>query len=163
MPDTSKGVPQFATAEFAPNTPTMRCKACKGPISGAYFQINGAVACPSCAQKVQAQSPSDSHAAFIRGVVFGIGGAVAGFALYVIFALATGLVIGWISLAVGFIVGKAMHFGSGGVGGRRYQLVAALLTYLAVSMSALPIAIHQMKEHRTQMHSEDAAATPKVH
>ena len=42
--------------------------------------------------------------------------------------------------------GKAMHLGSRGVGGRRYQLVAVLLTYLAVSLSAVPIAIHQMRD-----------------
>jgi hypothetical protein len=75
--------------------------------------------------------------------VFGIVGALAGLALYVIFALTTGLIIGWVSLAVGFIVGKAMRIGSGGVGGRRYQVVAVLLTYFAVSMSAVPIAIEQ--------------------
>lgn len=82
--------------------------------------------------------------------MFGIGGAVTGFALYVFVALATGLAIGFVSLAVGFTVGKAMHLGSGGVGGRRYQIVAALLTYIAVSMSEVPIAIHQMRQHTPQ-------------
>jgi hypothetical protein len=162
MEDTSKRAPQFATAEFASNTPATTCGACKQPITGAYFLINNVVACPACAQDIKASSPSDSHAAFARALAFGIAGAIAGFALYVAFALGTGLVIGYISLAVGFIVGKAMHYGSGGVGGRRYQLVAALLTYLAVSMSAVPIAIHQMKEHRAQAQSGEAA-TPKVH
>jgi hypothetical protein len=59
---------------------------------------------------------------------------------------------------VGFIVGKAMSVGSGGVGGRRYQIVAVLLTYLAVSLSAVPIAIHQMRQHRAQVQSTEAAA-----
>jgi uncharacterized protein (DUF983 family) len=159
MEDTSKGVPQFATAEFSPNTPTMTCAACKRPITGPYFQINGAQACAECTNQIRAQIPKDSHAAFIRALVFGIGGAVVGFALYVIFALTTGLVIGWVSLAVGFIVGKAMSFGSRGAGGRRYQVVAVLLTYLAVSMSAVPIAIHQIREqHRAQAQSSDTAA-----
>jgi hypothetical protein len=158
MEDTSKGVPQFATAEFAPNTPTMTCAACRRPIAGAYFQINGAKACPECTRKVQAQTPTDSPATFVRALAFGIAGAVAGFTLYVIFALATGLVIGFVALAVGFIVGKAMSYGSRGVGGRRYQVAAALLTYLAVSMSAVPIAIHQMREHRAQMQSSETTA-----
>jgi hypothetical protein len=163
MEDTSKGVPQFATAEFAPATPAMTCRACKGPISSAYYQVNGLTACPACAQKLQARLPPDSHAAFVRGLAFGTAGAIAGFALYVAFALLTGLVIGWVSLAVGFIVGKAVSFGSGGVGGRRYQMVAAVLTYLAVSMSAVPIAIHQMNEHRSHVQSSDAAAPPQAH
>jgi hypothetical protein len=50
------------------------------------------------------------------------------------------------------------------VGGRRYQLAAVLLTYLAVSMSAVPIAIHQMRQqHRAQLHSSDAAAPQSNH
>jgi uncharacterized protein (DUF983 family) len=157
MEDTSKGMPQFATAEFAPNGPTMNCVACRRPISGPYFRINGAPACAECTTKIQAQTPKDSDAVFVRAVVFGIAGALVGFALYVIFALATGLVVGLVSLAVGFIVGKAMSLGSRGVGGRRYQVVAVLLTYLAVSMSAVPIAIHQMRQHQAQSQSNVAA------
>jgi hypothetical protein len=162
MEDTSKGVPQFATAEFAPDSPTMACAACQRPITGAYFQINGTNACPECTRKIQAQTPTDSHATFIRALAFGIAGALAGFALYVIFALVTGLVVGLVSLAVGFIVGKAMSFGSRGVGGRRYQVAAALLTYIAVSMSAVPIAIHQMRAHRAQTQSNATAAPARA-
>jgi hypothetical protein len=158
MEDMSEGVPQFATAELAPNGPKMVCAACKRPIAGSYFLINRAQVCAECSNKIQAQIPKDTHAAFVRALMFGIGGAIAGFALYVIFALATGLVIGFVSLAVGFIVGKAMNFGSRGVGGRRYQVVAVLLTYLAVSMSAVPIAIHQRGAHQAQTQSTDAAA-----
>jgi hypothetical protein len=166
MENTSKGVPQFATAEYAPNSPAMSCAACRRPIDGPYFKINGAQACADCATKIRAQIPRDSHAAFVRALVFGIAGALAGFALYVIFALATGLVIGFVSLAVGFIVGKAMNLGSRGVGGRRYQLVAVLLTYLAVSLSAVPIAIYQMRQQhqaQAQAQTQSSDAAPHEH
>jgi hypothetical protein len=164
MEDTSNGVPQFATAEFAPTNPGLTCAACRRSFTGPYYQINGAQACADCASKIQAQIPKDSHAAFVRALVFGIAGAVVGFALYVIFALVTGLVIGWVSLAVGFIVGKGMHLGSRGVGGRRYQLVAVLLTYLAVSMAAVPIAIHQLRQqHQAQAQSSGTAAPEGPH
>jgi len=163
MEDTSKGMPQFATAEFAPNSPTMTCAACRSPITAPYFKVNGAQACAECTAKIQAQIPKDSHAAFIRALACGIAGALVGFALYVTFALVTGLVIGWVSLAVGFIVGKAMSWGSGGVGGRRYQVVAVLLTYLAVSMSAVPVAIHQMRQHQAQAQPAETAAAAAPH
>jgi hypothetical protein len=65
MEDTSKGVPQFATAEFAPSNPTMTCAACQRPITGAYFQINGANACPECTRKIQAQTPTGVTAYFM--------------------------------------------------------------------------------------------------
>lgn len=158
MQDSSEGMPQFATAEFAPDSPTMTCAACKRPVSGEYFAVNGAHVCPECARKIQAGMPADSHAAFARALTFGVAGAVAGLVLYVGFAMVTGLVIGWVSVGVGFIIGKAMNFGSRGVGGRRYQITAALLTYLAVSMSAVPLAIHQMREHRPQVQSSETAA-----
>jgi hypothetical protein len=58
-----------------------------------------------------------------------------------------------------------MSFGSGGVGGRRYQITAVLLTYLAVSMSAVPIAIYQMRQHQAQAQapaqSGENATVPK--
>jgi len=151
--------PQFTTAEYAANGLT--CAACKQPIGGSYFQIKGAPICPGCAESIRAQIPRDTHAAFIRALVLGIAGALVGLALYVIFALSTGLVIGWASVAVGYIVGKAMHLGSRGVGGRRYQVVAVLLTYFAVSMSAVPIAIEQSRQHQAQAQSAAATAPPR--
>lgn len=91
----------------------------------------------------------DSRAAFVRGTLLGVAGAILGLALYAGFALATGWIVGFVALAVGYIVGKAVIFGSGGVGGRRYQVVAVLLTYIAVSMAAVPIAIFQQTKQRS--------------
>jgi uncharacterized protein (DUF983 family) len=155
--------PQFRTAEYTPNASTMTCAVCRHPITGSYFKLKGAPVCAECTEKIRAQIPQDSHAAFVRAVMFGIGGALLGFALYVGFALETGLIIGWVSLAVGFIVGKAMHLGSGGVGGRRYQVVAVLLTYLAVSMSAVPIALQQNRHHQGEVQSAETTVQPSAH
>jgi predicted lipid-binding transport protein (Tim44 family) len=87
----------------------------------------------------------------MRAVLFGCGGALLGLILYSTFGIITGLVIGYLSLGVGYLVGKAMMMGSKGIGGRRYQIVAVLLTYAAVSTSAIPIAISmQSKQRREQ-------------
>ena len=61
--------------------------------------------------------------------------------LYAGFTIVTGLYIGYVSLAVGWLVGKAIMLGSKGIGGRRYQIAAVVLTYAAVSLAAVPIAI----------------------
>jgi hypothetical protein len=108
----------------------------------------------------QTAVPKDSHAAFARGVLFGIGGAILGLGIYVGFALATGLIAGLISLAVGFIVGKAILLGSGGVGGRRYQVAAVLLTYAAVSLAAVPIALTQHMKHRSTQAQSQVSESP---
>ena len=158
----SSDAPQFATAEYSNKTPETVCKACAQKISGAYYRVNGVPACTSCAQRLKDQLPQDSHQAFVRGVLLGIGGAIVGFGIYVAFALSSGWMVGYISLLVGYLVGKAIALGSGGVGGRRYQVVAVLLTYMAVSLAAVPIAISQhMKarsaQQRAQVH-DDATA-----
>jgi hypothetical protein len=155
--------PQFTTAEYANRPGEVICKACAQKISGSFYRVNGAPTCNDCTQRLQQQMPQDSHQAFVRGVLFGIAGAVFGFIIYVAFALTTGLVIGYVSLAVGYLVGKAIGLGSRGIGGRRYQIAAVLLTYMAVSLAAVPIAIsvHQ-KHHSAQQHaqvSQDPAAS----
>ncbi|MGH9641780.1 MAG: hypothetical protein ACRD3Q_05095 [Terriglobales bacterium] len=154
----SSGAPQFATAEYSGAT----CKSCGERIGGAFYRVNGAPTCAGCTRRLQEQAPRDSHAAFVRGVLFGVGAAVIGFVIYVVFALSTGLVIGYVSLAVGYLVGKAIALGSRGVGGRRYQIAALLLTYTAVSLAAVPIALSVHMKHgsaQQQAQASDPAVT----
>lgn len=161
--NSSSGTPQFATAEYSGSAAGTTCKSCAQKISGAFYRVNGASTCADCTRRLQQEAPQDSHQAFVRGLVFGIGAAVVGFGIYVAFALTTGLVIGYVSLAVGYLVGRAIALGSGGVGGRRYQIAALLLTYVAVSLAAVPIALSAHVKHRSaQQHAQASApaATP---
>jgi hypothetical protein len=140
--------PQFETAEYVGSPGADHCKFCQQPIAATYYRLNGAMACRSCAEKAQSELPKDGHADYLRALVFGAVAAVAGLILYATFEIMTGIIIGYISLAVGWMVGKAMIKGSNGRGGRRYQIKAALLTYAAVSMAAIPIWIHYAGEHK---------------
>ena len=144
--------PQFSTAEYAGQSD--RCKQCGNPIMGSYYRSGAKIVCPSCAELLKREGPQDSHSTFMRGLLFGIGGAILGLILYSGFTIVTGLYIGYISLAVGFIVAKAIMLGSRGIGGRKYQIAAVLLTYAAVSLSAIPISIHYLiKEKAAQAES----------
>jgi uncharacterized protein (DUF983 family) len=165
MTDSNSGTPQFATAEYSNSPAAATCKSCAQPLRGAFYRVNGAPTCADCTRRLQQQAPQDSHQAFVRGIVFGIAAAVVGFGIYVTFALSTGLVIGYVSLAVGYLVGKSIALGSRGVGGRRYQIAAALLTYMAVSLAAIPIAISvHMKHKSAQQHvlANDPGAQPSA-
>jgi hypothetical protein len=144
----SQPTPQFGKAEYVGDPGTDRCVACSQPVLGEYYRVNGAMVCPTCTSSAQTKLPNDTHTAFVRAVLFGCGGALLGLILYSAFGIITGFVIGYISLAVGYIVGKSMMMGSKGIGGRRYQVVAMLLTYAAVSMSAIPIAISMQSKVR---------------
>jgi hypothetical protein len=146
--DFGNPTPQFGTAEYAPKSGTDVCKSCNQTITGQYYRVNGSLACAHCTEQLKNQIPKDNHAVFVRGLAFGIGGAILGLILYSTFSIVTGLEIGYVSLAVGWIIAKAIRMGSKGIGGRRYQIAAALLTYGAVSMAALPIYFSQISKEK---------------
>jgi hypothetical protein len=151
--------PQFSIAEFGNEPKTDTCKMCQKPITATYYRANGAMVCDSCADKVRRNIPQDSHAAFVKAVVFGVGGFLAGLIVYAGFSIVTGIQIGYLSLAVGWMVGKAMMIGSGNLGGRRYQIAAVVLTYAAVSMAAIPIALASYSKSSQTQHSQTAKDT----
>lgn len=142
----SQTTPQFSTAEYSESS-SGNCIGCKQPITARYYTVNSKGVCESCGQQLERRFPKDSHAAYMRALLFGVGAAIIGMILYAAFTITTGFYIGYVSLAVGWLVGKAIMFGSKGIGGRRYQIAAVILTYAAVSIAAVPIAIsYHMKE-----------------
>lgn len=153
-------IPQFSTAEYAGVPGTERCRICGNLISGEYYRVNAQMACGHCAEQAREGQPTDSHAAFLRGLLLGLGGAVLGVILYSTVAIATGWTIGYVALAVGWLVGKGMIKGSNGMGGRRYQIAAVLLTYAAISLSAVPIWVAaSFKSHDTSAQQTQSAGT----
>lgn len=152
--------PQFSTAEYTSSPAGDVCKGCKSPITGVYYRANGAMVCGSCADRLKRELPQDSHAAFVRAMMFGIGGFLVGLIAYsALGILLQGWTIGYFALGVGWIIGKAMMSGSRGVGGRKYQIVAVLLTYAAVSMSAIPISLAVARHEKTAQ-VESSKSTP---
>jgi predicted lipid-binding transport protein (Tim44 family) len=156
-PGFSSNAPQFGTAQYS-KADAESCKSCNQPLGAEYYRINGALACQSCAQTAAAKLPKDSHATFVRGVTYGVGGAILGLILYSAVGILTGLIIGYVALAVGYIVAKAIKTGSRGVGGQRYQIAAVLLTYVAVSMASIPMGIAEYVKAR-----EARVASAKTH
>ncbi len=140
-PNSSQATPQFTTAEYSGSSGGDRCVSCNQLLMARYYRVNTRMACEGCVQELQRRQPADSHAGYVRGMLFGVGAAIVGMAGYAGFTILTGLYIGYVSLAVGWLVGKAIMLGSKGIGGRRYQIAAVILTYAAVSLAAVPIAL----------------------
>jgi predicted lipid-binding transport protein (Tim44 family) len=151
--------PQFQKAEYAGTRSGDRCKMCGTTLGAAYWRVGTEMACQACAEKAKSELPTDTHSAFSRGVLFGIGGAILGLAIYATFTIVTGIILGYVSLAVGYLVGKAIKMGSSGMSGRRYQIAAAILTYAAVSMAAIPIGISQVVKAERSRHASHAQQT----
>jgi hypothetical protein len=77
---------------------------------------------------------------FIRAIAFGLVGAVLGAVIYAVFVGATGISIGYLAILIAYMIAKGMTMGSHERGGRKYQITAVVLTYLAVA------AAHSMME-----------------
>jgi hypothetical protein len=127
----------------------IKCSVCGSLVTGQKYVLNAQPACARCA--VAAGAPVDSSAAFSTAVVYGIGAAIAGLAFYAGFTIAFHFYIGYVALAVGWLIGKAMMAGSKGIGGRKYQIVAALLTYFAISLASVPILLAEAYEKGTEI------------
>src|SRR5579863_100630 len=67
-PAASPDIPQFSTAEYAHIPGTERCRICGNLVSGEYYRVNSQMACGKCAHEAKEGQPSDSHAAFARGL-----------------------------------------------------------------------------------------------
>ena len=69
----------------------------------------------------------------------------------------TKLEIGLVAIAIGYMVGYSVRRGSRGWGGRRYQVLALLLTYYSVGLAYFPLAMH---EGRKTTEQEQQASAP---
>lgn len=136
--------PQFARAEYAQGS--RPCGICGAPIGIRSYVVDSVLACEKCAERKRTGSSNDSHAAFVQAVIFGIGAALVGLSFYAGFTIVTHFYIGYVALAVGWLVAKAMMAGSKGVGGPRYQITAVILTYAAISLASIPILITRVMQ-----------------
>lgn len=83
-------------------------------------------------------TPILAGSTFPTALLFGFGAAILGAIGYGLFSL-TGWMISIVAIAIGWFVARAMMLGSGGIGGRPYQIAAVLLTYFAVSFGDLVV------------------------
>src|ERR1041384_2897539 len=115
------------------------CVACKQPIRTTYYHAQGKTICETCAQRIQTGQQAPPPLSLARAVLYGCAAALAGSILYAAVAMITGLEIGLIAIVVGVMVGKAVRFGSHGLGGRPRQILAVMLTYFAITTSYIPV------------------------
>jgi hypothetical protein len=140
----------FDRAEFAATGDAApACSLCRRDLGESYFTINGAVACDDCHHLVSTQVKESKQArAFFRAAGLGAAAALGGSIAWYAVAKITGMEIGLLAIAVGYVVGKAVRHGARGPGGRRYQVLAILLTYLSITGSYAPLVLKTLTEGR---------------
>ena len=123
------------------------CRGCQASVITDYFLINGMDFCEGCRIKVEvsAQTPRSARA-FVTAALFGMGAGIAGAAIYYGVMAFAHLEIGLIAVLIGYMVGTAVRKGAGGRGGRRFQVLAVVLTYVAVALAYTPLLISGLRQ-----------------
>ncbi len=127
------------------------CSRCQRPMTMEYYQVGDAVACADCKAEVvrdreAAAAQGRRASGLARAMLFGLGAAVAGAAIYYAVIAITEWELAIVALLIGYMVGWAVRRGSRGVGGRRYQWTALVLTYLSVGMAYTPVAFKALMD-----------------
>ena len=137
----------FDKADFEGDEPSLSCGRCSQPIYDAYFDINGQTTCEACRYEIENErTRSSSFGRLLRSVLAGGFAGVIGAGIYYAVVALTGYEVGLVAIVVGYIVGVAVRWGSGGAGGRAYQVLAVAITYLAIVSTYVPFIIEGMGE-----------------
>ena len=84
-------------------------------------------------------------AGFLKALGGGVAGAILGAIVYYTVRAATGYEIGIIAIAVGWLAGKGVSWGSRRRGGPRYQALAIVLTYLGIASTHVPAVLDGLR------------------
>lgn len=123
------------------------CTLCQISIEAEYFDVNGRTLCRACSDNVSrhATTPRDMGT-LLRALVAGVVASVFGAALYFAVLAISGYEIGLVAIAIGYMVGYAVHVGARSRGGRRFQVLALVLTYWAIGLAYSSLAIRELVE-----------------
>jgi hypothetical protein len=148
---------QFDRAEFGGQPASQTCAACQQPIADSYFDVNGQITCPTCRQTIaDTLEKNPGWTAPFKALGAGLAGGLVGAFLYYAVLKLTGYEIGLIAIVVGLLVGRAVRWGSGGRGGRVYQVMAVAITYLAIVSTYVPFIIEGIRDNAAQQAQQAA-------
>ena len=143
---------------FSDRKPT--CAACNQAIADAYYSAGKKIICPQCHAQITGSGAGATTLRIFKALGIGTAAAILGAAIWLGVRRATHMEIGYVALLVGFLVGAGVRMGSGNRGGIAYQIMAVILTYLAVAANYTPDVYHVMVEKYEARHSVVAVAGP---
>ena len=143
---------------FADRKPT--CAACNQAIADAYYTAGKKILCPQCHAQIVGSGAGATTLRIFKALGIGMAAAILGAAIWLGVRRVTHLEIGYVALLVGFLVGAGVRMGSGNRGGIAYQIMAVVLTYLAVAANYTPDVYNVMVEKYEASHSAVTVAGP---
>jgi hypothetical protein len=154
-------VAEDASPAAPPGADQFLCATCHAAIATAYYQVNGQSVCRHCRAVLHAagETPRGAGPLLVAGL-FGLGAGIAGAVIYYAVIAITNFEIGLVAILIGYMVGYSVRKGASGRGGRRFQVLAALLTYLSVALAYTPIAVRQVM--KTVRATTEQTAAPQA-
>jgi len=153
-------------AASAPAPAAIGCAVCHLPIVNQYFVLGPTktVICAACRSRDAGGVGGSKFLRFLKATALGILGGLVGAAIWFAVRRATGYEIGLVAIVVGLLVGFGVHVGSERRGGRGYQFLAIVLTYLAIAINYGPDVYQEIEKgiHQQQSASPAAGANPKI-
>jgi hypothetical protein len=149
-----------STSPAAASTLAVICAVCQTSIETEYFDINGSVVCSRC------RTAAESAATTPRGIVplmtagvFGLGAGLVGAVIYYAVMAIANLEIGIVAILIGYMVGYAVRRGARGRGGRRFQVLAVVLTYASIALAYSPMLFKQVLDTNRSARTALSATT----
>jgi hypothetical protein len=123
------------------------CANCSGSLGAQYWNWQGNAVCEKCKALLERTVlASQSKKAFGRAALLG-GAAAFGLGIaYAIFVAVSGMQLALLTIGIAFVIATILRRCSNGVGGRRYQLLAVALTYLASAMGYAPAVVSGLSQ-----------------
>ena len=137
MSEDGGGLLQFARAEVGPAA-AVTCLQCQQAVGETYYEAAGKTVCERCKRQIEWHlAEGAGFAGFLKALAFGsVGGALGAVLWYGVRAL--GYEAALVAIALGWLVGRGVNLGTGGRGGRGFQVLAVFLAYNAIALQWLP-------------------------
>ena len=119
------------------------CNQCKRPLGQQYWKLQKFLLCDGCKEGVSA-SLAQSQSSFAKALVQGGLVALACGVGYAVFVGLTNIQFALVTIGIGFVVAKVVRKASNGLSGRKFQVLAVALTYVASTMGYAPAILHAM-------------------
>jgi hypothetical protein len=156
----AKGELQFDKADFGSTAPAaLACAECSVPIGSAYFEAAGRVLCEPCRYKIEEFLKSRAGlGGGLKALAAGVAAGVVGWIIYYAVLALSGYEFGLIAVVVGFMVGRAVRWGSGNRGGAWFQAMAIAITYVTIVSTYVPMVVKGIRDDAVKETKAEQAA-----
>jgi hypothetical protein len=135
------------------------CNQCKRPLGQQYWKLQKFLLCDGCKQGVSASlAQSQSASSFAKALVQGGLVALACGVAYAVFVAVTKIQLALVTIGIAFLIAKVVRKASSGLSGRKFQVLAVVLTYVASTMGYAPGILAAVSDSADKHHAASPAA-----